>query len=207
MLSILCANVPRTNTASQSRLSYEDGQSFQEFHGSSADYLMTHTLPPSTTKTFFAPPLHHHMYQVEYFRIVSGKGLFHLSGKQITVEKDKVITIPVGAYHRFENGSTTEPLVVDITLTPPERAKEERFFRNFFGYLEDCRKAKMEPSLFQLLRFLHAVDGPLALPVPAPVWVRHWIDWAFMMVGGVMIGEWLLGYQESYKEYYKGETD
>ena len=203
MFSAFVTQVPRSNTASLLKVTYEDGASAQEFHGSGADYFMTHTLPPAKTKTMFAPPLHYHMNQTEYFRIVSGEGRFYLSGKTISARQNDVVTIPIGAYHRFENARDEKPLVVDITLDPHKPEQDVSFFRNFFGYLEDCRVHKMQPSLFQLLRFLHAVDGPLSIMPAGPEAFRNWCDWAFMIFFGVVVGEWLLGYQGSYPEYYK----
>lgn len=108
----------------------------------------------------------------------------------------------MGAYHRFENASKTEPLVVDIGLDPSRRTAEERFFRNFMGYLDDCRKAGRKPSGLQLLRYLYGVDGPIALPVPGPEALGRAISWLFMVVLGVVVGEWVLGYKASYVEYY-----
>lgn len=73
-------------------------------------------------------------------------------------------------------------------------------------YLEDCRTAKLEPSLFQILRFLYDVSGPLAVPIPVPgmpAFVGRSVSWALCYVGGVVVGEYLLGYKGSYAEYYK----
>ena len=42
-------------------------------------------------------------------------------------------------YHTINNASTTEPLVLDVNLTSEEYNNEQRFFRKFFGYLDDCR--------------------------------------------------------------------
>jgi hypothetical protein len=88
--------------------------------------------------------------------------------------------------------------LVSILLTP------------FGRYIDDCRKSEKEPSLFQLLRFLHDVGAPLALPIPIafiPAFVGRSISRTFCFVGGVIIGEWLLGYKVNYNEYYKKEAD
>lgn len=72
--------------------------------------------------------------------------------------------------------------------------------------MDDCRKAKLEPSLFQLLRLLYDISGPLAVPIPIPMlpaFVGRSVSWALCYVGGVVIGEYLLGYQVTYPEYYK----
>lgn len=81
---------------------------------------------------------------------------------------------------------------------------QERFFRNFFSYLDDCVMTKTEPSIFQLLLFLYGADTPLAVPVPGPRWIGRSISWLVMYIAGVIIGEYLLGYQITYKEYYVG---
>ncbi|EXJ65516.1 hypothetical protein A1O7_01857 [Cladophialophora yegresii CBS 114405] len=103
-------------------------------------------------------------------------------------------------YHKFENASKTQSLVVDVQLDPGDYEAEQRFFRNFFGYLDDCRKAKMEPSPFQLFVFLHAADTPVALPLPNE-WLGVIVSWVFLTVMA-SVGRWVLGYQASYPEYY-----
>lgn len=109
---------------------------------------------------------------------------------------DPPIHLPKGMYHSFENASDTEPLIVKIRVDPPggNDVKEEQFFRNFFGYLEDCRNHGSQPSISQLELFLHTIDGPLAIPCPGPDGVKWWISSIVMLVLGVVIGEWLLGY-------------
>lgn len=91
--------------------------------------------------------------------------------------------------------------MVDIHLTPESYENEQRFFRNFFGYLDDCKKAKMEPSLFQLLVFLHSADTPLALPLPNE-WLGTIVSRIFLILVAYF-GRYVLGYQDSYPEYYE----
>ncbi len=93
-----------------------------------------------------------------------------------------------------------------IRVDPPGEngVGEERFFRNFFGYLEDCRRAGNQPSVFQLELFLYTVDGPLAIPCPGPDGVKWWVSRVVMVLLGVVIGEWVLGYKRTYPEYYSG---
>jgi hypothetical protein len=80
---------------------------------------------------------------------------------------------------------------------------EEHFFRNFFGYLVDCRKTKQSPSPFQMFRFMYSVNAPPEIPVPGPAWVGRQASWAVMM--GMLLGGCLLGYKASYEEYYDDE--
>jgi len=208
MLSFLRTSVPRTNTASQNPVYYEDGRSSQRFHNPSAAYMVTHTIPPTTAETgpsMFNPPTHFHMYQVEEFRVGSGQAQFWLEGVEHDRSANEIIQIPIGTFHRFKNSSSSEPLIIDFRLDEQVWAMEESFFRNFFGYLDDCRKAKQEPSIFQLLRFLYSVNGPLAVPCPGPKWIGRQVSWLLAFVAGVVVGEWLLGYQASYPEYYQGK--
>lgn len=167
MLSFLRAQQPpRTTTSHLDTITYEDGRSSQTFHPPTAEYFVTHTLPPASHPTFFAPPLHYHMTQTEYFLVRSGHARFHLSGASKVYDAGTIATIPVRAYHRFENASDAEPLVVDIRLDPHRWEMEVSFFRNFFGYVEDCRVAGVQPSSLQLLRFLHAADTPWRFRCP-----------------------------------------
>lgn len=111
--------------------------------------------------------------------------------------------IPAQRYHRFENASKTEDLVLDIELDPQNHEGEQCFFRNFFGYLDDCKKTKSTPSIFQLMVFLHAADTPLALPMPFEMeTLGVYISRAFLIVMATV--GWLLGYQTTYPEYYQG---
>lgn len=171
---------------------------------------MTHTIPPETEEhglSVLTPPFHYHMYQDEHFKVKRGVGNFYCGlgttpaailtggGKQSTT------TIKAGRYHRFENASKTEDLVVDIHLSPVSYESEQRFFRNFFGYLDDCKKARVAPSFFQLLVFLHSADTPLAIPLPWESIGR--IASRILLTATALCGKWILGYRESYPEYYE----
>ena len=212
MLSFLRCDVPkRTTTAHLNPITYESGRSKQLFHRHTARYMMTHSIPPSTPssegkpafRSMFNPPLHFHMYQREEFHVQSGHARFYISGATHSRHADESIFIPVEAYHRFENASPSEDLIVDIALDPRDAVMEERFFRNFFAYLGDCKNMGRGPSIFQLLLFLYTVDGPLAVPIPGRL--GRGVSWFVMFVAGVVVGEWLLGYRRSYREYYVEE--
>ncbi|KAH7391559.1 hypothetical protein BKA64DRAFT_677899 [Cadophora sp. MPI-SDFR-AT-0126] len=212
MISFLRATTPpRTNTATHNPITYEGGISSVEFHAPNSKYIMTHKLPPQSSEngtSILQPPFHLHIYQTEHFSLRSGTGHFYLGLDPkpfVTVSErpdaPKTVTIPSGRYHRFENASETDELVLDIHLTPESYENEQRFFRNFFGYLDDCKKAKMEPSLFQLFVFLHAADTPLALPLPN--------EWLGTIVSRILLtavafwGRFMLGYQVSYPQYHE----
>ena len=208
MLSFLRApSPPRTNQASSSVVKYEDGKAIIEFHGPNQPIEMTHTVPPGDT--VMKPPLHYHIRQVEIFRALSGTGNFYLGmDKEPTVvlkPGEGTVEIPRARYHRFENASTTEDFVVGVQLDPEDDVLEQRFFRNFMGYLDDCKKAKTAPSVFQLFVFLQAADISLALPMPHPALettVGRWASRA-VSVAVAAVGK-LMGYQSSYSEYYLG---
>ncbi|KAH6716714.1 hypothetical protein BKA61DRAFT_309669 [Leptodontidium sp. MPI-SDFR-AT-0119] len=212
MLSFLRATAPpRTNNATNNPIIYEGGLSSMKFHAPGSQFIMTHQLPPVSPKngtTIIQPPFHFHIYQTEYFNLRSGTGHLYLGidPKPFITLSDKpdaprTASIPAGRYHRFENASKTEDLVVDVHLTPEDYENEQRFFRNFFGYLDDCKKAKTEPSLFQLLVFLHSADTPLALPLPNE-WLGIIVSRVFLVVVAFW-GKFILGYQDSYAEYYE----
>ncbi|KAG9233326.1 hypothetical protein BJ875DRAFT_485261 [Amylocarpus encephaloides] len=120
---------------------------------------------------------------------------------------DPPIHLPRGTCHTLENPSDTEPLVVKIRVDLPgsHTVREEQFFRDFFGYVEDCRRNGGQPSLFQRELFLSTVDGPLAIPCPGPERVKWWRSRIVRLFRGVMIGEWVLGYRRTSPEYYSGQ--
>ncbi|KAE9968965.1 hypothetical protein EG328_007150 [Venturia inaequalis] len=215
MFSFLGAShPPRTNNATNNPIMYENGLSQVSFRKPDSDFIMTHTIPPTTKEkgvSIIVPPFHYHIHQDEYFHIQSGSATIY---KGIDPEPFTTLStspggrrkavIPRKTYHRFENASETETLVIDIHLSPEDYESEQRFFRNFFGYLDDCKSAKVAPSLFQLLVFLHAADTPLALPLPNHT-LGLWVSRAFL-IGAALVGRWVLGYGVSYDEYYVGQT-
>lgn len=211
MLSFLRTVTPRSVTAHQNPVIYEDGRAYQKFHSPSQQYMVTDLMPATTTehgRSYFNPPLHFHMYQTEDFEVISGVGRWWLDGETILLKKGEKIHIPMNAFHRFENASEDgEGLVVSFRLDKQDWEMEERFFRNFFGYLEDVKKAGQEPSIFQIMLFLYSVHAPPVLPGigQKSTFVGRQLSWFFMAVMGVVVGQWLLGYQITYPEYYNPE--
>jgi hypothetical protein len=102
--------------------------------------------------------------------------------------------VPRMTYHSFQDASATEPLVIDVNLPPGDFEREGRFFRNFFDYLDDCKKAGQDPSPFQPMVFLKSADKPLGLPVGFV---------ASRLLQDVMAWWWrsILGYKSSYAEH------
>ena len=145
MLRFLAAGDPpqRSNTASQSKVYYEDGRTAQEFytHAENPRYFVTHYMPPHGVPSFSNPPLHFHAFQTETFTVKKGTAAFFIdthsripdTSKPLVRRVGEDAVIPVGAYHRFESVDPECELVVDIALDPDTRDLEHRFFRNFFG--------------------------------------------------------------------------
>ena len=210
MLAFLRAPYPpRTKTATQEILSFEDGRAKLQFNPPESEFRMTHTVPPTTTThgvSLAQPPLHYHLHQEETFRVKSGSALLFLGTNKkpfatIDVNNPNAF-IPAGRYHRFENASQTVDLVIEEKKSPADDGVDQRFFRNTFGYLDDCKKAKVEPSVFQLIVFAHAADTPLALPAPFGIEVLgFWISRVFTIV--MAFAGRQMGYQQSYPEYFQ----
>ena len=147
--------------------------------------------------------MHYHLYQTEEFQVVSGTARFFVNDQSFIRKAGEIQFIPQGACHAFENVSTTgEYLVIDFRLDKQDWKTEECFFRDFFGYLDDCRKARQSPSPCQMSVFLYSLRAPLAVPVPGPVWLGRQVSWVVTVIMGLVIGQWLLGYRPSYDEYY-----
>lgn len=204
---------PLTNNATKNPIMYETGLSSVSFRKPDSDFIMTHTIPPTTKEngvSIIIPPFHYHIHQDEYFNVQSGSATIYkgIDPKPFTTLSAspgglRKAVIPRKTYHRFENASETETLVIDIHLSPEDYENEQRFFRNFFGYLDDCKSAKMAPSFFQLMVFLHSADTPLALPLPNHT-LGIWASRAFL-IGAAFVGKWVLGYRDCYEEYYIGK--
>ena len=123
-----------------------------------------------------------------------------LEGSTQLIPVGSSITIAPGLYHTFVNDSATEEMEVSTGLDPAERERDEAFFRNLYGYLDDCRKAGMAPHVAQMCLFLWFFDCYLALP--GPKWVGRPASRVLSFVVGVVLGKWVLGMRESYEEYY-----
>jgi len=203
MLRFLSTPTPRTQTAHQNPVAYDAGASSIEFLPSTHKNLMRVTFPTSPT-SIILPPLHWHHSQAERFDVLSGLMGAHLNGTDTTVSAGNSIFIPCRALHRFWNaGKEGESCTVDITLDPS--MNDEKFFRNFYGYVDDARD-NGGPSLWQMLLFLHAGGVVLAVPgLPRVLGdpLGKLIGW----VGGVVVGKWALGMEESYGDYYKESAD
>ncbi|CAK4031899.1 -like cupin [Lecanosticta acicola] len=220
MLSFLRApHPPRTNNADRDTVYYENGTSSVAYHRKDrpgGDYMMTHSFPPAHPQngpSIIQPPFHWHISQTEKFFVSQGTAhmYYGLGSKPYatlsshpTPGSKRSVTLPPFRYHRFANASSTEELRMNIQLDPEDYENEQRFFRNFFGYLDDCKRSRTAPSIFQLFVFLHSADVPLAIPlpnVPGAEFVGLYLSWALLIVVAY-IGRVVLGYRQTYPEYY-----
>lgn len=210
MFSFLCPSLPpKTNTATSNFITYEDGASSVEFYKAGSDYILQNVHPPFNKEhpSIMTPPPHYHLYQTEHFRIVSGSAhIFRENMKtpwitlsENSLDAPKTASIPKRVLHTIKNGSAVDKLVLDVSLTPEDYEAEQKFFRNFFGYLDDCRKAGSPPSIFQLMVFLDAADTPIGLPLPGLVGLTAS---RLFLVAMSWWGKWILGYKPTYPEYY-----
>lgn len=213
MLSFLRTQTPRTPTAHLNPVVDEGGRHSRHYCSPSHPYVASNVIPATTAahgRSINTPPLHLHMYQTEDFLIHSGVARFSIDGEKILAKQGDKIHIPMGAFHTFENASEDgEDLVISVRLDKADFPRTESFFRNFSGYLEDCQKAGQEPSIFQLCRLLWEIQCPVVLPGlgKRSTFVGRHISWFFMLVAGVVIGEWLLGYKGTYPEYYLSDKE
>ncbi|KAK7729332.1 hypothetical protein SLS63_006205 [Diaporthe eres] len=147
------------------------------------------------------PPLHIHLRQDEHFEVQQGVLGVVVNGKKHAVTKnDGRISVPSGARHTFwAHESSTEDLVFTVWVEPQglDHGFDESFMRNFTGYLKDCEKHKVAPSIFQILLFLYHSDIVLTPPFWVPVWFLVLLHHFF----AYWVGAGLLGYQASYPEY------
>lgn len=75
---------------------------------------------------------------------------------------------------------------------------------NVWGYRHDCNKAGLPRSLFQTLLFMHR--GGVVMALPGPESISKAAGLLLNYIGGVLIGKMLLGFRDSYPEYYRGSS-
>ncbi|KAK4057890.1 hypothetical protein OIO90_001109 [Microbotryomycetes sp. JL221] len=144
-------------------------------------------------KAAATPPMHIHLHQTEKFLVKEGTLTYSINGKQGALKAGEEISTPVAQPHTFWNASEIEPLHVHVTIEGGglNRGFDERFARNFYGYLNSVAAQGRKPSVLQLLVFLYHADVVLA-DVP--------FGKAFNYIG-YLVGEKLLGMKPSYKEF------
>jgi len=214
MLSFLLPSFPRSNTASQHPLYTDAGGSFTEFLPPKHDhdsFCLRQTflkekmakLRASEGHSVISPLYHWHLNQVEYFYVEKGSMIMKIDEKEhVVTAKSGIIEVKPGVYHNFDIDPNSEEDLVFVVCGEPEDGLTEKFFRNFFGYLEDCSQNNITPSPFQLWLFLYNTETFVALP-RLPRFLGKWVSrWIYGYVGGKIIGEKILGLQDSYPEYY-----
>lgn len=178
-----------------------------EFYYDGQDFYNSQKYPPHDNQrhnepTLYHPPPHYHLFSDEYFYITSGAGTWHLWNKSIQLSKGDSICVPTRTWHWFEgDASSEEPLTIAVKYDKGQAAMEERFFRNTLGYLADCRREGLGPSVFQLMIFFMYDEMTPGLRI-VPFELLNLLLNALLMyiLGGVGL---LMGYRVSYPEYYR----
>ncbi|KAF2396435.1 hypothetical protein EJ06DRAFT_585299 [Trichodelitschia bisporula] len=214
MLSFLARHPPRTEVAHLTHVSLDEGRASITFHPRSSAYLVTERIPPQAsdedvrsgrapTKANSAldPPLHWHAHQDETFHVVRGTARFFVEGKASYATAGAQVTVPERAYHSFRNASEENELVIEFVLEPRFQERDESFFRNLQTYRDDCRKAGIPFALPQVLLFLYYADTLLALP--GPRFIARPLAFLINFLGGLVLGHYILGYQNCYPEYFQ----
>ncbi|KAH7383959.1 hypothetical protein BKA66DRAFT_463180 [Pyrenochaeta sp. MPI-SDFR-AT-0127] len=148
------------------------------------------------------PPLHIHIRQTEYFKVLQGRLAAVRNGKEVVLTKDDgLLEIPAGTRHRFwAHFPVTEDLIFEVWPMPQglDPSFDEKFLRNYLGYIRDCEQQKIALSFFQMALLGSSGDTLLICP---PFWVPLWILKLAQFVAGDIIGGLILGYQSNYSEY------
>lgn len=162
------------------------------------------------SSSLWLPPPHYHLVQDEHFRVDSGVGIWHLYGKSVKVRTGETICVKARSWHWFEpDPECTEQFAVLYRYDREYPELEESFFRNQFGYMQDCRSQGKEWSIIQAMVFAMHNWMPFALPEHR--WIPESVNFVLSLIILVVIGsvgEFLMGYRKSYSEYYRaGEKE
>lgn len=101
------------------------------------------------------------------------------------------LIFPLFRHTFWAHATGTEDLIFKVWVEPQDldNGFDEAFMRNFSGYLNDCHKQGLAPSVFQILLFLYEADIVLTPP--------FWLPLAFLMglhhVMAYWVGAALLG--------------
>ncbi|KAF3763872.1 hypothetical protein M406DRAFT_323355 [Cryphonectria parasitica EP155] len=147
------------------------------------------------------PPLHIHLRQKETFEVEQGVLGIVKNGVEYAIRKeDGPVSVTPGVRHTFWTHATSqEDVVFKVWVEPQDldHGFDESFMRNFSGYLRDCERDKLAPSLFQILLFLYDAD----IVLTPPFWLPLWFLVSLHHVLAYWVGAGLLGYKASYPEY------
>ena len=139
MLSFLAKHPPRTRVAHLSRIVFDDGRSSIEFHLPEDRYLVINRLPPSPrllhvntcphpANCALNPPMHWHPKQTETFHVLQGEARFYVEGQVTVASTGETVHIPLAAQHTFRNASSEKELLIEFTLDPTARHRDESLF-------------------------------------------------------------------------------
>ncbi|KAK8070919.1 hypothetical protein PG997_011122 [Apiospora hydei] len=197
----------RTRTPAEPRMLSVDDAALYEFNYEDGGRLFvreTHYADnPSVKAGLSGPPLHIHLRQTEFFEVEQGiLVVVRNEQESVLTKEDGVVVIPPGTRHRFwAHSSNKGDLVFKVHAEPheAEHGFDEAYLRNALGYLRDCQREKLEPSVFQLALF-GCMSETVLTP---PFWVPLWILSLLHHVLAYWIAAPLLGYQATYPEYSK----
>ncbi|USP79029.1 hypothetical protein yc1106_06303 [Curvularia clavata] len=128
---------------------------------------------PLVSAGLSGPPLHIHRLQDEYFKVEQGVLGVMKNGVEHTLTKDDgVLHIPAG--------TRTEDLVFNVWLDPcteNEHILDVNFLRNLSGYLDDCLKSGIQPSVLQIILMTENASSLLCPPFLnwMPTWMLFWV--------------------------------
>ncbi|KAK1758963.1 hypothetical protein QBC47DRAFT_336533 [Echria macrotheca] len=161
------------------------------------------------------PPMHFHVHQDEYLRVLRGALVLEMDygGERVVRPRDGDVVVPRGEHHRLytlppptggggeeEEGDDVEEVEVLLWGEQTESAQKLDliFFENWYAYQEKVVVGGEGVSLLQVLIMFDAAGTYLSLPR----WVPFRVPLAKIMgvVGGRWIGS-LMGYQPYYEDW------
>ncbi|QFY60201.1 cupin domain-containing protein [Rhizobium grahamii] len=108
----------------------------------------------------FGPPRHRHR-ETEVFRVMEGRYLFEVDGRQFYAEEGDVVTVPGGAAHAFVN-VTDRPARQYILIEPGLDAKA--FFLGLADVMRDGRPDTAALNVFARTWDVEFLGPPLTVP-------------------------------------------
>lgn len=179
------------------------------FQWQASQFVNIHSFPVHNSghhqkSTIYHPPPHYHIFADEYFHVSRGTGIWHLWDRDVRLKEGDKIKVPARCWHWFEGEPSADaPLEVQVYYDKGQAEMEERFFRNVLGYLADCHRENLEPSILQLLIFFYYFDMTPGLRAVRWESLNFILNAAVTYIGTV-IGL-LLGYKTTYPEYYHAD--
>ncbi|KAI5475277.1 zinc finger, C2H2-type domain containing protein [Pseudohyphozyma bogoriensis] len=134
-------------------------------------HYVSHPSCQGGRKALCAPPPHIHLTQSEIFTVHSGIMGADMGGQYVELrpedgEYDAVPRVAHSFWPVVEGGDFRVSVRPEPGTGELGAGFDEKFFRNFQSYLDDCAKHKVSPSLPQLVLLLWSGGVVLALPLP-----------------------------------------